>query len=278
MSFALGPRAESAGYRLRTYSSVGSTNAEAMVLGRGGELGPLWVVSKHQTAGRGRRGRAWSTSEGNLAGSLLRPVAMPPAQAATLSFVAGLALEQALRTVAPALRLRSAADGASADGGARPVRFELKWPNDVLADGAKLAGILLESESCGPEARIVVVGIGVNVTSAPADVPYPATSLAQLGYAVSAEELFGTLSESWVEMEALWDEGRGMARIRELWLASTAGLGAPVAVQIGGSVFRGVFETIDEYGQMIIRTRDGRKQPIAAGEVHFGVAASAEVK
>jgi BirA family biotin operon repressor/biotin-[acetyl-CoA-carboxylase] ligase len=259
MGFALAPQAERAGFRLRAFDSVPSTNAEAMALGRGGEAGPLWLVSNHQTAGRGRRGRPWSTPPGNLAASLLRIVSMPPAQAAMLGFVAGLALERALRAIAP----RSA------------VRFELKWPNDVLADGAKLAGILLESEASGRDGRILVVGVGVNILGAPADVPYPATSLAALGSRATAEELFAALSASWVEMDQLWDEGRGMARIRELWLASAAGLGSEIVVQAGASAARGVFETIDDAGQLTLRKADGSRQAISAGEVHFGLAATA---
>lgn len=284
MGFVLGPNAERAGFRLKAFDTIGSTNAEALAIGRAGERGPVWVVSQHQTNGRGRRGRSWATPPGNLAASLLRVTSLPAAQAATVGFVAGLALERALRTVAPAVRISTGLDGGTAGAldapalkpdGRRPaahVRFELKWPNDVLAEGAKLAGILLESEIVSADARVVVVGIGVNVIAAPRDVPNPATSLADLGCAASAEKLFQVLSESWVEMEAVWDEGRGMACLRELWLESAAGLGAPIAVQIGGAVTRGTFETIDEAGRLVVRKPDGSRQTIAAGEVHFGVA------
>lgn len=256
MNFVLGPAAERAGFRLKALDTVDSTNMEAMRLGRAGERGPVWVVSTHQAAGRGRRGRPWSTPRGNLAASLLRVTSLPPGQAATIGFVAGLALGRALRRVAPGLKV------------------ELKWPNDVLAGGAKLAGILLESEAVADHARMVVVGIGVNVVSAPPDTPYPAASLADLGSPVDANALFQVLSESWVEMESVWDEGRGMARLRELWLASAAGLGAPIAVQVGGGVTRGVFETIDPAGQLVVRKPDGSRRAIAAGEVHFGAAAT----
>jgi BirA family biotin operon repressor/biotin-[acetyl-CoA-carboxylase] ligase len=286
MGFVLGPAAERAGFRLKAFETIDSTNMEAMRLGRGGDRGPVWVVSTHQAAGRGRRGRSWSTPRGNLAASLLRVTALPPAQAATIGFVASLALERALRKVAPGANVVAGLDGGMADasnasthhGFVQPsrkrVRFELKWPNDVLADGAKLAGILLESEAVADHARIVVVGIGVNVVSAPCDTPYPAASLADLGSSVDPKELFQMLSESWVEMESVWDEGRGIARLRELWLASAAGLGAPIAVQTGGALTRGVFETIDEAGQLVVRKPDGSRQTIAAGEVHFGAAAT----
>src|SRR5689334_6014952 len=101
MAFALGARAREAGYKLAAHESVDSTNAAALATARSGETGPLWVVTRRQTAGRGRRGRAWSTGEGNLAASLLLTTNIAPAAAATLGFVAGLALDDALRSCAP---------------------------------------------------------------------------------------------------------------------------------------------------------------------------------
>jgi BirA family biotin operon repressor/biotin-[acetyl-CoA-carboxylase] ligase len=257
MGFALAPEAIAAGYRLRAHDSVGSTNSEALALGRAGEAGPLWVVSDHQTAGRGRRGNGWATPRGNLAASLLLDTPVTPAVAATLGFVAGLAVRSALQAVAPG------------------PAFELKWPNDVLADGAKLAGILLETETLGRDARIVALGIGVNVTASPMGLPYRATSLAGLGHRVSPEEVFDALSETWLAFHRIWDEGRGMSQIRALWLAAAAGVGAPIAVRLGAEVARGVFESIDDAGQLILRSRDGTGRAIAAGEVHFGEAATA---
>jgi BirA family biotin operon repressor/biotin-[acetyl-CoA-carboxylase] ligase len=121
----------------------------------------------------------------------------------------------------------------------------------------------------------VVIGIGINVLHAPEDVPYPATSLAARGAAVSAEQLFEALSDAWVEQEALWDEGRGFGALRHLWLQRAAGLGAPIAVRLGDEVFRGIFETIDEDGRLVVKAPDGTSKKIAAGDVHFGAAATA---
>ena len=116
------------------------------------------------------------------------------------------------------------------------MRFELKWPNDVLAEGAKLAGILLESTVLSGGGYAVAVGIGVNVVAHPADVPYPATSLATLGAGCDAETLFLALSDAWLGHYAAWDEGRGLARVRDRWLARAAGLGGEVAVRVDGQV------------------------------------------
>jgi BirA family biotin operon repressor/biotin-[acetyl-CoA-carboxylase] ligase len=120
----------------------------------------------------------------------------------------------------------------------------------------------------------VVVGIGTNVVAAPEGTPTPATSLAALGVQIGAEELFMALSDAWVEFRGVWDNGRGFADIRRLWLERAAGLGDRVAIQTGSATVEGTFDTIDETGCLIVRTAEGKRMPIAAGEVYFGSAAS----
>ena len=155
------------------------------------------------------------------------------------------------------------------------MKFSLKWPNDVLAGRQKLAGILLEAEAVTDSRLAVVVGIGTNVIAAPEGTPTPATSLAALGVHIGAEELFTELSDAWVEFRGIWDNGRGFGVIRRLWLDRAAGLGEPVAIQAGGSAVEGTFDTIDDTGCLIVRTADGKRVPISAGDVYFGSAASA---
>jgi len=267
MAFSLGPRATSAGYRLAAFDRIGSTNAEALARARDGERGPMWFVTSEQTAGRGRRHRPWIAPRGNLASSILEVVDVSPAIAATLGFAAGVALEAALQKVSIEASLRSA--------GSDHMKFSLKWPNDVLAGRQKLAGILLEAEAVAGDRLAVVVGIGTNVVAAPEGTPTPATSLAALGVHVGAEELFATLSDAWAEFRGIWDNGRGFGEIRRLWLDRAAGLGEPVAVQAGGSAVEGTFDTIDDTGCLIVRTAEGKRVPISAGDVYFGSAASA---
>lgn len=267
MDFSLGPAARSTGTRLAAFESIGSTNAEALSRARSGERGPLWLVTERQTAGRGRRDRAWQSPPGNLAATVLEVMEVAPAVAATLGFAAGVALESALQTVGVEARLRAAGQDA--------FRFALKWPNDVLAAGRKLAGILLEAEPVGDGALAVVVGIGVNVVAAPEGTMIPAVSLHGLGIQVGAAELFTALAEEWARLRALWDDGRGFAAIRSLWLARASGLGGDVSVRLSGSTISGVFETIDETGCLIVRTPTGERVPVAAGDVYFGGAASA---
>ncbi|WP_375461838.1 biotin--[acetyl-CoA-carboxylase] ligase [uncultured Enterovirga sp.] len=265
MAFALSDRAQAAGYRLAAFRTIGSTSQEAVGRARDGDPGPLWVVAEHQSAGQGRRGSAWHTPRGNLAASLLLTTDLSPATLATLGFAAGVALAKALDACARE-------DMASFKA---RTPFRLKWPNDVLVDGAKLAGILLGTEELGGGRRAVVLGIGVNVAAAPEGLPYPATSLHALGCATDAERLFTALSASWLEVEGVWDGGRGFAEIREAWLARAAGLGGAVAVRTGGDARRGTFETIDGQGQLVLRSPDGAIHRVSAGEVHFGAAASA---
>jgi BirA family biotin operon repressor/biotin-[acetyl-CoA-carboxylase] ligase len=190
-----------------------------------------------------------------------------PAVAATLGFAAGLALEAALRRISIEASLRAA--------GSDDMTFSLKWPNDVLAGRKKLAGILLEAETVADNRLAVVVGIGTNVIAAPEGTPTPATSLAALGVHIGAEELFAELSDSWAGFRAIWDNGRGFGEIRKLWLERAAGLGQPVAVQTGGATVEGSFDSIDETGCLIVRTREGNRVPVSAGDVYFGSAASA---
>jgi BirA family biotin operon repressor/biotin-[acetyl-CoA-carboxylase] ligase len=256
MGFALGPRARSAQYRLVSFDTLHSTNAEALTRLRAGERGPLWLATAHQTAGHGRRQRAWISPPGNLACSVVETLTADHAGAATLGFAAGLALETALRQVSGDAAL-----------------FRLKWPNDVLANEAKLAGILIEAEAT-PDGLAAVVGMGLNVVAAPEGTPYPATSLKALGLVTDAETLFAALTDAWAEWFPIWDHGRGFEAIRTQWLARAAGLGAAIQVRQGDRVIDGTFETIDEAGRLVV-SHGGGATTVAAGDVYFGAAMSA---
>ena len=270
MEFRLSPTALDAGYRLEAHDSVGSTNALALEHAASGDPGRLWVVARQQTSGRGRRGRDWATPQGNLAASLLIVSGGDLAPLATLGFVAGLALADALDAVAPGLPVSVGIDG----GGASGTRFELKWPNDVLANGAKLSGILLETARLKGGGYGLAIGIGVNVVAHPADTPYPATSLGELGSPCSAEDLFFALSDAWTDHYRVWNNASGLSRIRTRWLERAAGIGSEIAVRHEGSVLRGIFETIDADCRIVVREIGGTVHHIAAGDVHFGAVAT----
>jgi BirA family biotin operon repressor/biotin-[acetyl-CoA-carboxylase] ligase len=270
-SFALGPKAAARGYRLNGYDTIGSTSTEAARAAQLGDTGDVWFCALKQTDGRGRRGRVWETASGNLAASLLVVPECDPAISATLGFVAGVAMNRALRQVVPGAVVKQGIDGAEGQGGSR---IALKWPNDVLADGAKLSGILLEAQKRPDGGMAIVIGMGVNIVAAPEGLPYPATSLRALGYDISAETVFAALSDAWVDTVEIWNSGRGIPDVLSLWREAAAGIGAEVAVQRDGEVVRGVFETIDEAGRLIVRANDNRRIAITAGDVHFGGTAS----
>lgn len=266
MTFSLGPKAKSAGYGLAAFDRIGSTNAEAMSRARDGERGPMWFVTTEQTAGRGRRQRAWIAPRGNLASSVLEVMDVSPAVAATMGFAFGLAHESALQRVSLEASLRLA--------GSDQLNYLLKWPNDILVRGQKLCGLLVEAEAMTDGRLAVVAGIGTNIVAAPEGTPTPATSLNALGVHVGAEELFAALSDAWVEFRGIWDNGRGFGEIRKAWLERAFGLGERVAIQTGTATVEGTFDTIDESGCLIVRTVEGKRAAVTAGEVYFGAAAS----
>ena len=218
---------------------------------REGERGPIWFVTTEQTAGRGRRNRAWIAPRGNLASSILEVIDVAPARCSD----AGLR-----RWLGPSKRHCSGQHRSiAAVGGIGTLKFSLKWPNDVLAVAPEARRhCWLEAEAVADGGLAVVVGIGTNVVAAPEGTPTPATSLAAIGVHVGAEDLFAALSDAWAEFRGIWDNGRGFADIRELWLERAAGLGEPVAVRAGATTVEGTFDTIDEEGCLIVRKADGQ--------------------
>ena len=254
MTFVLSEKTITAGYRLKEFEHIGSTNAEALANAQTGEAGSVWYVTKDQRSGRGRRGREWSTQTGNLAATLLLVHDYPLELAATLSFVAGLSLVEAVEQLLPDT----------------PTRFQLKWPNDVLADGAKLSGILLESSLLKDGRKALVIGIGVNVLHSPEGVPYEVSNLKANGYSQGAEQLLEALAERFAVNFALWNDGQGLETIRTHWLRHAARLGEIIRVQSGGETLEGTFSSIDSQGHLVLSLPQGRKKTISAGEVFFG--------
>src|SRR5262245_29133002 len=244
----LEPRATAAGVRFIGHEVLGSTNAEALRLAREGGQGPLWVTAERQTAGRGRRGRAWMSPAGNLYASFLLTEPAATEHWPQLSFVAALAAHDAVVDIAANLKRLLA----------------IKWPNDILLAGAKLGGILIEAES-GVSA--VAVGIGINCALHPADTDFPATDLAAAGARVSPAALFGALSVKMLGRLAQWNAGEGFSTIRADWLARAAGMGESVRVRLVERELVGRFEALDEAGGLVLRLPDGNATTVTAGDV-----------
>ena len=247
--FELDPMASVAGVRLASYDAVASTNAEALARARQGERGPLWMTAERQTAGRGRRGREWVSEPGNLYASLLLTDPALAEDWPQLSFVAALAVHDAVAGVAAAFKPKLA----------------IKWPNDLLLSGEKFAGILIEGE--GGTEGVVVVGIGVNCTRHPAGTEPPATDLAAAGASVAPETLFRALSAKMLGRLAQWNRGEGFSTVRADWLARATGLGREVVVRLPDRELAGIFEALDERGALILRRSDGSAATITAGDM-----------
>ena len=235
------------GYRLEVFDSLGSTNDEAMARAREGDPGRLWIRAAQQTGGKGRLGRQWVSPSGNLYASLLLVDTSAPERAPQLGFVAGVALAATLTRLL----------GAKA---------KLKWPNDIVVEGAKLAGILLEATQTRGGAFACVIGVGVNCASHPHGLPYPATDLASLGVAIAAADLLDSFAEELADRLDQWDEGRGFAQIRADWLSFAAGMGETAEVAMGDQRIKGVLRGLDERGRLLVDTEAGLRT-IDAGDV-----------
>lgn len=236
---------------LGVFDAIGSTNDEALACVDAGRSHAHWVVAREQTAGRGRSGRVWSSPSGNLYTSLALRDPCEPQRAPQLGFVAGLALHQAVTDVT----------GLTAD------RLTIKWPNDLLLDRAKLAGLLVEGSS-GHGQSVAVIGMGVNCCAHPTDTPYPATDLKSAGAFARVDELFERLTQRMAEALALWDRGQQFALIRKAWLTRAAGRGETITVRSGERAREGVFRDIDEEGRLLLE-RQGGVETVLAGDVFF---------
>jgi len=238
---------------------IDSTNAEARRLAEAGHTGPIWIAARRQSSGRGRRGRAWSSQTGNLAATYLCVTHAPPAEAAQTSFIAALAVADLLDCFVP------------------PACVTIKWPNDVMVEGMKASGILVESGPAPSGGLWLAVGIGVNLAHAPDDVERPATSVAQhlaegMMRAPTLDEALPVLADAW----AGWTTRRaalGFEVIRDAWTRRAHGLNAPAVARLGHETVEGVAEGLADDGALRLRLADGSLRLISAGDVFFGESA-----
>ena len=238
------------GCALLHLAEVDSTNAEAMRRLLAGESGPLWVLADRQLAGRGRSGRAWASAPGNLFASLLVKTDCPSAKAGQLSLVAGVAAVEAIAKMGPVSGVR------------------LKWPNDILIGPAKAGGILVESSSRAQHPGVVaVVGVGLNLASAPEDLGPAATYLAAHGLSLSPRDALCFLAQAMTDWLDMWNGGEGFARVREAWLARAGAVGEPLTVHAAGGLVHGRFAGLDEDGALIVTGADGRQRSFTFGDV-----------
>ena len=233
------------GVRLIRFDTLDSTNEEARRRAATGDNGPVWIIARQQTKGRGRRGNLWVSEPGNLFATLL--LTAPHATAAQLGFAASLAVADVI-----------ASDAAT-------VRVRLKWPNDVLLDQRKVAGILLETLG----ANALAIGIGINLAHHPEGTETPATSVnTATGRAVDPDDALANLAAHFAAWYAVW-QSQGFAGLKPHWLMRASGLGGPIRARLADREIKGVFEDLDHDGALLLRTADAGLTRITAAEVFF---------
>lgn len=238
-------------FRVEEVPEIDSTNEACRQRALQGERAGLVIRADLQTKGRGRRGRDWASPRGNLYTSLLLQPARPAGEIATLGFVAVLALGDAVQAILPPT-----------------TQVAHKWPNDLLLNGRKASGILLETQTAGA-APFVILGIGVNILSHPSDTPYPVTDLLANGAAlISPRELLDRLLAAFAPAYAAWEQG-GFAAIEPAWRSRAVGIGQPIEVRLQSGSLHGTFRDLDSDGALRLGLPEGGERRISAGDVYF---------
>ncbi len=239
------------GYRHIALGDVNSTNVAALEFSRVGEAGKLWVTAKSQSKGKASRGRSWVSTPGNLYASLLLNLNVAPEKLATLSFVASLAVYDALAKIVLEENL------------------SLKWPNDVLYNRQKISGILLENHVADRRQSAVIIGIGVNCNSSPDGSEFTATNISKITDPVNPELVFEYLNVEMAKWLAVWDNGLNFVTIRDKWLGRSIGLGQEIVARLTDRQVSGIFESLDNDGCLILKTSDGQRQTISVADIFF---------
>jgi BirA family biotin operon repressor/biotin-[acetyl-CoA-carboxylase] ligase len=239
------------GYHLRAFSSLDSTNKEAIRAAEDGHAGNLWITAANQSAGKGRRGREWLSQEGNLFCSLLLKNNIEAIMASQLSFVAALAVYD---TVVEVL--------------GDDIEIKCKWPNDILVEGKKISGILLESSgAAGGKPDYIIIGIGLNLMSHPTNALYPAANIREFGEDISSEEALEILANYMADYINIWQR-TGFADIRKIWLTRAKGQGSNIIVKLLHKEMTGRFIDLDSTGGLLLQTEE-HLEIITAGDIFF---------
>jgi len=250
----IAPIPDLSGWRHLSLDDVGSTNVVALENANIGDPGKLWVTARSQSAGKARRGRQWVSEPGNLYASLLLIEPASSDALATLPLVASLALHKAIAGLVPEL-------GAG---------LKIKWPNDVLLNGKKLSGILLEAAPDKHGRLAVIIGMGVNCAHFPDNPLYPATSLLAEGHTVTSDDLFQKLAASMAQELRIWSQGAGFSITRREWLDRAHGQGQMITARFPDSEIHGRFIDLDENGFLLLEEKGGSLRQISAADIFFG--------
>lgn len=236
---------------VKHFSELGSTNATAKRLLEEGISPPFWVLADAQNEGRGRQGRSWVSLRGNLFTSAVKSLKTPAPRLASLSLVAGLAVVNAIK-----------------HNQTTPTDLTLKWPNDILVNGAKLGGVLIEAQPSSNTAQTdVIIGIGLNISERP-DLPERQTiSLRDTGLSISRDDFFASLRTALAEGLNLWQEGENLKEIINRWQIHAAPIGTKMTVKAGQEEVSGQFAGLDETGALCLELENSTIKTITAGEL-----------
>lgn len=241
------------GWREAHLLQVGSTNEDLFAYAKAGESADrLWLTAGQQMSGKGRRGRNWMSPEGNFHGSLYLSNPCDVQELGFFPLVCAVAVQRAIASVL--------------DSKGRKV--QIKWPNDILIDGAKICGMLIEA-SHQKDYVDVVIGCGINLVAHPQDTPYPATDLKSLGVDASPSEMLYHLASSFDELLTQWGRGRGNGTILQLWKDHARGIGEKTIVNLADGQIEGIFEGINANGVLLLREPSGKLNEISAGDVFY---------
>jgi len=243
------PNFLSNGYRHIAFDEIESTNLIALDYAHNADPGKLWITAKKQSRGKGSRGRMWVSKPGNLYASLLISTDIPPDKLANLTFVASLAVYDSLKKILPEKQL------------------DLKWPNDLLLNHAKISGILLENHPRHNQNSAVIIGVGVNCNSNPDNTNYPATNILKAGYVTEPEIVFQYLVSEMNYWLDIWDNGMNFSTIRTEWLDRAIGVGKEITVKMPRHEMHGIFEKLDLNGCLILKTADNRLHTISSADI-----------
>jgi BirA family transcriptional regulator, biotin operon repressor / biotin---[acetyl-CoA-carboxylase] ligase len=228
-------------FHVQHHERLDSTNDAVRQLAAAGAPHGTVVHADEQSAGRGRFGRTWYSPPGNLYLSVLLRLDRPVSATAELGFVTALTVADAVDALLP-----------------KQIKSTLKWPNDVLVDDGKIAGILIEQADAAQ-----IIGVGLNVLEAPRNAPYKTATLVGAGGIATVDGARDLLLESLAKHLDAWLE-HGFAPIRASWLARAHPIGTSLRASIGGRTEEGLFAGLDEDGAMLLDTPDGRKRIVAA--------------
>ncbi len=242
------------GYNLVCLDQIDSTNAEALRWAEKGQSKPLWIVAKHQSQGRGRRGRKWITAPGNLFATLLLNWSGPRTVLSELSFVTAVSCADMVENLIENSHCEA--------------QVRLKWPNDILLNGAKAGGILIETSGINTRSIAIAIGIGLNIVNHPTEaLAYPTTDFVHAGLKVTRSEVFENLAMRFDHYFRQWRQTSGFETIKQRWLDFGPSLGQKLKVNTGTGIITGDFAGLDDHGGLLLSLSDGSQQTVLAGDI-----------